>query len=81
MSTAIAMDLAAAFEELRRRPDRPIEAEIGGLIVEMRVKPRRSAADAFREIGPWEGESTADLMKRLQDERRRGGSKEPPTLG
>ncbi len=49
-------------------------------LVEMRVKSKRSAADVFREIGPWEGESTADLMQRLDEERRRGGTKEPPRL-
>jgi hypothetical protein len=81
MSTAIATELQEAFEQLRRRPDRPVEAQIGGLLVEMRVKPQRSAADIFREIGPWEGESTVDLMGRLEEERRRGGTKEPPRLG
>jgi hypothetical protein len=39
----------------------------------MRVKPRRSAADIFREIGPWEGESAADLMERLDAVKRRHG--------
>lgn len=80
MSTAVAKTLEEAFEQLRLEPGRPVEAEIGDLIVEMRVKPRRSAADVFREIGPWEGESTVDLMQRLEDERRRGGAKEPPRL-
>lgn len=80
MSTAAARALEAAFEQLRLEPDRPVQAEIGGLVVEMRLKPRRSAADVFREIGPWEGESTTDLMQRLEEERRRGGTKEPPRL-
>lgn len=80
MSTAVTRALEQAFEQLRIEPDQPVEAEIGGLLVELRVKPRRSAADVFREIGPWEGESTAELLQRLEDERRRGGTKEPPSL-
>lgn len=80
MSTVIAKKLEEAVARLRRQPDHPVEAEIGGLLVEIRVKPRRSAADAFREIGPWEGESTVDLMQRLEEERRHGGAKEPPKL-
>lgn len=81
MSPVVTRALEEAFERLRIEPNRPVEAEVGGLIVEMRVKPRRSAADVFREIGPWEGESTEDLMQRLEEERRRGGTKEPPGLG
>lgn len=44
------------------------------------TEPRRSAADLFREVGPWEGETTEELMERLAEERRRGGAKEPPSL-
>lgn len=39
------------------------------LCVEDRAKPQRSAADVFREVGPWEGESTEDLLRRLEEER------------
>jgi antitoxin component of MazEF toxin-antitoxin module len=72
--------LEDALEQLRLQPERPVEAEVGGLLIEMRVKPRRSAAEAFREIGAWEGETTDELTRRLEEERRRGTSKEPPWL-
>jgi hypothetical protein len=80
MSTAIAKSLEEAIEWLRLDPVHPVEAIVGDLQVEVRVKAPRSAADLFREVGPWEGESTEDLLKRLAEERRLGGSGEPPTL-
>lgn len=80
MSAAAARTLEDALEQLRREPERPVQAEVEGLLIELRVKPRRSAADLFGEIGAWEGETTDDLLRRLQDERRRGGAKEPPCL-
>lgn len=73
MSTAIAKSLEEAIEQLRHDPVHPVEAVVGDLRVEVRVKAPRSAADLFREIGPWEGESTEDLVQRLANERRRGG--------
>ncbi len=80
MSTAVANSLEEAIERLRRDPVHPVEAVVGGLVVEMRVKAPRSAADLFREVGPWEGESTEELCNRLAEDRRRGGSAEPPAL-
>lgn len=80
MSTAIAKSLEEAIEWLRLDPVHPVEAIVGDLRVEVRVKEPRSAADLFREVGPWEGESTEDLWKRLAEERRLGGSGEPPAL-
>jgi hypothetical protein len=80
MSTTLAKTLEEAIQRLRRDPGHPVEAIVGDLRVEIRVKAPRSAADLFREIGPWEGESTEDLWKRLEEERRRGGSGEPPAL-
>lgn len=76
----IAKSLEEAIQRLRSDPLHPVEAIIDDLRVELRVPPPRSAADVFREIGPWEGESTDELWKRLEDERRRGGSGEPPAL-
>lgn len=80
MSTAVAKSLEEAIEQLRRDPVHPVEAVVGDLRVEVRVKAPRSAADLFREVGPWEGESTEELWKRLAEERARGGSGEPPAL-
>lgn len=80
MSTAIAKSLEEAIERLRHDPLHPVEAVVGDLRVEVRVKSSRSAADLFREVGPWEGESTEELLQRLAEERRHGGSGEPPAL-
>ena len=80
MSTAIAKSLEEAVERLRRDPEHQVEAVVGDLRVEVRVKTTRSAADLFREVGPWEGEAGEALLLRLADERRRGGSTEPPAL-
>lgn len=76
----IAKSLEEAIQRLRSDPLHPVEAIVDDLRVELRVKAPRSAADVFREIGPWEGESTDELWKRLEEERRRGGSGEPPAL-
>lgn len=80
MSTLIAKSLEETIQWLRHDPVHPVEAIVGDLRVELRVKAPRSAADLFREIGPWEGESTEELLKLLKEERRRGGSGEPPAL-
>jgi hypothetical protein len=80
MSTAVLKSLEEVIEQLRRDPAHPAEAELGGLRLEVRVKPQRSAADIFREIGPWEGESTEELMRLLAEARRSGGAKDPPAL-
>lgn len=80
MSTMIAKSLEEAIQRLLRDPVHPVEAIVGDLRVEVRVKAPRSAAELFRELGPWEGESMEELWKRLAEERRRGGSGEPPVL-
>ncbi len=68
------------LERLRHDPAHPVEAVVGDLRLEVRVKAPRSAADLFRELGPWEGESTEELWKRLDEERHRGRSGEPPAV-
>jgi hypothetical protein len=80
MSATIAKSLEEAIERLRRDPVHPVEAVVDDLRIEVRVKPLRSAADLFREVGSWEGESTEELWQRLAEERQRGGSGEPPAL-
>jgi len=80
MSTAITKTLEEAIERLRRDPVHPVEAVVGDLCVEVRVRETRSAGDLFREIGPWDGETTEALWKRLAEERRLGGSGEPLAL-
>lgn len=80
MGAAIAKSLEEAVDRLRRDPVHPVEAVVGGLRIEVRVKAPCSAADLFRDVGPWEGETTEELLQRLAEERRRGGSGEPPAL-
>lgn len=58
----------------------PLSAMVGDLHVEVRERGPRSAAELFREAGPWEGETTEELWKRLEEERLRGGRGEPPAL-
>ena len=69
-----------AMEELRRDPDHAVTAEVDGLVIEMRYKGRRSAADVFRDLGPWEGESTDEMKVLFREARQQGGSGEPPAF-
>lgn len=80
MSAAVAKNIDEVLEQLRRDPERVVEAELGGLPVVIRMKPRVSAADVFQAIGPWEGESPEELAHLLEEARRSGGSGEPPAL-
>jgi hypothetical protein len=64
---------------MRRDPARPVRARIDDLTVELRAVPepgeRQSAADAFREVGPWEGETLDELLAMFTQERRDRGSR------
>ena len=59
--------LDEALAALKRDPRHPVLARVEGLTVELRAveesaqAPRKSAADVFREIGPWEGERGDEL--------------------
>ena len=83
--------LDEAIQALRRDPTRPVRAKVDeGLTVEVRavgplnegapVAAKKTAADLFREIGRWEGESGAELdalFTRQQGNRlRKSGSRE-----
>ena len=67
-----------AVAELKRDPSQPVTAEVDGLVVEMRYLRRETLGDLFREVGPWEGESREELLQRLREARKLGGSKEMP---
>ncbi len=69
-----------AIAKLRRDPGKPVLTEIDGLVIELHYKGQRSAGDVFREIGPWEGETTEELIELLRQARKEGGSKEPPAF-
>jgi hypothetical protein len=66
-----------AIEALKRDPTHPVRARVDNLTVELRAVSEpskgKSAADAFREIGPWEGETLAELLAFFAEARRQGG--------
>jgi hypothetical protein len=67
-------ELDAAVAALRKDPTKPVRAKVLDMTVELRAVPdntaETSAADAFREIGAWEGEGTQDLIELLSARRR-----------
>lgn len=67
-----------AVQELRRDSTQTVVAEVDDLVVEVRYKGRRSAADVFQALGPWEGESAEEMRNLFRDSREAGGSGEPP---
>ena len=73
-------DIHEAVAELKRHPEAPIEAEIDGVVVELRYRRERTAADIFREVGPWEGESADELIRIIRKGRDAGGSRDVPQL-
>ncbi len=71
-------NIQEAIAELKIHPETPVETALGGIVVEMRFKRRRTAADLFEEIGPWEGESFEEITRILSEARKAGGSGEAP---
>jgi hypothetical protein len=71
------LPLDEAIKALKRDPTHPVHVRVDAqLTVEMRaVGPgdalRKSAADAFREVGCWEGETGAELDALFADVRQR----------
>ncbi len=80
----MAKTLEEAFQQLKRAPAEPVRVTIEGLTVEVRVVPdlpvNRSAAELFAEIGPWEGETTDEMLQFLAESRRRGSQRAVPEL-
>lgn len=71
------LPLDEAIKALKRDPSHPVRAKVDDqLTVEVRAvqevrRPGRSAADAFREIGRWEGETGDELDALFADIRQR----------
>jgi hypothetical protein len=67
-------ELDAAVAALRKDPTKPVRAKVLDMTVELRAVPdnpiEAMAADAFKEIGAWEGESTEALTALLSAHRR-----------
>jgi hypothetical protein len=78
--TDVLKNLQEAVAELKRDGSRPVRTRIDDLTVEIHVVQEpltgQKAADLFGEIGPWEGESTEEIMGLLSEARRRGGRRE-----
>jgi hypothetical protein len=61
------LPLEEAIQALRRDPTHPVRVKVDeGLTVEVRAVepgpvPKQSAADVFRELGRWEGETGDEL--------------------
>ena len=76
--------LQKAVAELKKHPDSAVRAHCDDLTVELRaVSPppeTRRLGDSLAALGPWEGESTEELISRLREAREAGGSAEPPRL-
>jgi hypothetical protein len=66
-----------AIKALKRDPAHPVLVKVDEeLTVEVRAvaprgEPRKSAADAFREVGRWEGETGEELDALFADVRQR----------
>lgn len=73
-----------AVEELKRDPSTPVRTRVGGLTIEVRAvregAGERSAAAVFAEIGPWEGETTEEVLAILAEARHGGGQRSVPDL-
>jgi hypothetical protein len=77
-------NLEQAVAELRKHPAKTVKARCGDFAVELRaISPPAVAGrlgDSLVALGPWEGETTEELMSRLRQAREAGGSAEPPPL-
>ncbi len=65
--------LDEAVAQLERDPEHAVTAKVSGMVVELRFRGRRTAADIFKEVGPWEGETQQELTDLLKAGRRNGG--------
>jgi hypothetical protein len=76
--------LEEAVAQLRRDPTQAVRTRVGDLTIEVRAVPepgpQKSAADVFAELGPWEGETTEEILAILADARARGGQRGVPPL-
>ena len=77
------LPLDEAIQALKRDPTHPVRVRVDEkLTVEVRAVehgalPKRSAADAFRELGRWEGETGADFGALFADVRQRSNRQVP----
>ena len=77
------MTLDDAVEQLRRDPSHPVRVRVGDLDVEISVAGGGVPAgaglgDVMAAAGPWEGETTEELIRILREGRDDGSSAEAP---
>lgn len=76
--------IEAAVAKLRVDPQHPVTAEIDGLVVEVRYKGRRTAADLFRDIEPLDDTSAGEMRQAIQESRQTArtldATQRPPEL-
>ena len=67
-----------AILELRKEPEKPVVAEVDGLVIELRYQGERTADDIFDEVGAWEGETAEELRELIHSSRV--DSQDPPAF-
>ncbi len=78
--------LEEALAKLRRDPSQPVRAHLDELDVELRVvtargeEPAPGLGDRMAAAGPWEGESTEEIIRILREGRDAGGNAETPEI-
>ena len=76
--------LEEALARLRRDPVHPVRAQVEDLQLELRVvtvskeETTPGLGDRMAAAGPWEGETTEELIRILREGQDAGGSAEPP---
>lgn len=76
--------IEAAVAKLKADPEHPVTAEIDGLVLEVRYKGRRTAADLFRDIEPLDDTSAREMLRAVRESRESARKleavQEPPEL-
>ena len=81
--TQIQKALEEALAKLRHDPSRPVRAHLDELDVELRAVPFRrregpGLGTRMAALGPWQGESTEEIIRILREGREVGGRAAPP---
>jgi hypothetical protein len=73
-----------AVAKLRGDPLHPVTAVIDGLVLEVRYKGRRTAADLFRGIEPLDDTSAEEMLRAIRESREQArnleATRESPEL-
>lgn len=73
-----------ALVRLRKNPGHPVRAQFDDIEIEIRVVDKSSRPGRLGErlaaLGPWSGETEAEIVSLVSEARRIGGSAEPHSL-